>query len=280
MTYKTMLVILQNRTDAPRVLDFALPMAARHGSHVIGLHAEAIPMPVVSPLGGSIVEMTPAFQEDALERHKELKTFFRERAEAEGVAYEWRSFDNVSGDSAVSGIESARTADLVIAQQNDPNAESVRMSDVETLLFNTGRPLLLVPYTFSGRSSPFGQVILAWNGSKEAARAAFDALPLMKEAGKVEVLSVDARDTMYQDAAMAGSAIAQALARHGIDVTLKAEPSDGRSHGDVIANRLAESGADLLVMGAFGRSRLSEFVFGGVTRGTLRSMVTPTLLSH
>ena len=280
MTYKTVLVILQSRADAQRVLDFALPLAARHGSHVIGLHAEALPMPVVSPLGGPAVDFSATLQEGALERHRELKTFFSERAEAEGVAYEWRSYDNVSGDSAVSGIESARTADLVIAQQNDPNADSLRTSDLETLLFNTGRPVLLIPYTFAGRSSAFTKVVLAWNGSKQAARAAFDALPLMKEAGNVEVLTVDARDTLDQDAEVAGAAIAQALARHGIDVSLRAEQSDGLSHDDTIANYLAESGADLLVMGAFGRSRLTEFVFGGVTRGTLQSMTTPTFLSH
>ncbi|WP_028035023.1 universal stress protein [Chelativorans sp. J32] len=280
MTYKTVLVILQSQVDAKRVLDFALPFAARHGSHVIGLHAEALPMPVVSPMGGPAIDFNTALQEDTLRRHQELKRFFGERAEAEGVAHEWRSYDNVSGDSAVSGIESARTADLVIALQNDPDADSLRSSDLEALLFRTGRPLLLVPYTFSGRSEPFKKAVLAWNGSKEAARAVFDALPLLREAGRAEVLSVDARDTMDQDAEMAGAAIAQSLARHGIDVTLSAEQSNGLSHDEVIANHIAEANADLLVMGAFGRSRLAEFVFGGVTRKMLQSMTTPTLLSH
>jgi len=280
MTYKTLLAILQSEADALRVLDFTLPLAGRHDSHVIGLHAEAFPVGMASPLGAPAVDFSVLMQEDAQRRHEILRTLFNERAEAEGVMHEWRGFESVSGDSAVTGVESARTADLVIAQQNDPDADTRLRADVEALLFESGRPLLLVPYTFAGRSSPFKKVLLAWNGSKEAARAAFDALPFMKEAGNVEVLTVDARDTIDQDAETAGAAIAASLARHGIEVTMRADQSSGLSHDEVIANRLADSGADLLVMGAYGRSRLSEFVFGGVTRNMLESMTTPTFMSR
>lgn len=280
MSYKTILAILQSEADAPRVLDFALPFAARYGSHLIGLHAEALPIAMATPMGGPAVDFTMGLEAEADRRNSAMRALFSERARAEGVMAEWRGYENVSGDSAISGIESARTADLVIAQQNDPDADARKTADVEALLFETGRPVLLVPYTFTGRSAAFRKVILAWNGSKEAARAAFDALPLMKEAGKVEVLTVDARDTLEQDARLAGTAIAAALARHGIEVVTRPEQSAGLSHGDVIANRVADSGADLLVMGAYGRSRMSEFVFGGVTRSTLQTTTVPTLMAR
>ncbi|WP_309084556.1 universal stress protein [Chelativorans sp.] len=280
MTYKTMLAILQSRADAPRVLDFALPLAARFGSHLIGLHAEVLPIAIASPMGMPTADFTLAMQEDAKRRHEELRGLFTERASAEGVMQEWRGFENLTGDSAISGIESARTADLVIVQQNDPNADSRRTADVEALLFHSGRPVLFVPYAFPGRSEPVRQVLLAWKGSKEAARAAFDALPLMKEAGRVEILTVDAKDTLEQDAGLAGTAMAAALARHGIDVTTRAEQSAGASQAEAITNRMAAIGADLLVMGAFGRSRLAEWVFGGVTRDMLRTMTTPTFMSR
>ncbi|WP_159586604.1 universal stress protein [Chelativorans xinjiangense] len=280
MVYKTLLVILQSEADTPRVLDFALPFAARYNSHVIGLHAEALPIAMASPMGGPIADFSLDMEAEAADRHARLRAIFEERAKAEGLAAEWRGYESVSGDSAVSGIESARTADLVIVQQNDPDADSRMAADVEALIFESGRPVLLVPYTFKGRSVPFREVVLAWNGSKEASRAAFDALPLMKEAGKVEVLTVDARDTLQQDAGLAGAAIAASLARYGLDVTTRAEHSAGLSHGDVIANRLAETDADLLVMGAFGRSRLTEFVFGGVTRTMLQSMTAPVLMAR
>lgn len=280
MTYKTLLAILQGESDMPRVLDFAVPFAARHDSHLIGLHAEALPVAMASPMGGPIVDFSAQIEEDADRRQAELRARFEDRARAEGIAAEWRGYENVSGDSAITGIESARSADLVIAQQNDPDAEARVIADLEALVFESGRPVLLLPYTYKGGGASFKKVVLAWNGSRESARAAYDALPLMKEAGNVEVLTVDAQDTLQQDARMAGAAIATALARHGIDVTTRSEHSGGLSHGDVIANRLADTGADLLVMGSYGRSRVSEFIFGGVTRNMLQSMTTSTLMSR
>ncbi|MFC6486891.1 universal stress protein [Nitratireductor sp. GCM10026969] len=280
MTYRTLLAILQSEADAPRVLDFALPFAARHESHLIGLHAEALPVAMITPMGAPAMDLTHEAQGEADSRQAELRALFDERAQTEGVSAEWRGYENVSGDSAVSGIESARAADLAIAQQNDPDADARMVADVEALIFESGRPVLLIPYTWSGRSAPFKKVILAWNGSREAARAVFDALPLMKEAGNVEVLTVDPSDTLQQDAGMAGAAIAATLARHGIDVTVRTEQSAGLSHGDVIANRLSDTGADLLIMGAYGRSRASEFIFGGVTRSMLQSMTAPVLMSR
>lgn len=281
MTCKTILAILQSEADAARVLDFTVPFAARHGGHVIGLHAEALPIIVSAPLGGPVVAFNAGLEAETEARHSRMREIFNKRLSAEGVTGEWRGYESVSGDSAISGIESARTVDLVIAQQNDPDADARSTANVEALVFESGRPVLLVPYTFSGRSKPFKRVLLAWNGSQQAARAAFDALPMMKEAGKVEVLTVDAPDTPEQDANFAGAAIAATLARHGIEVTMRAERSAGDlTHADIIANRLADSGADLLVMGAYGRSRLSEFVFGGVTRAMLRSMTVPTLMAR
>lgn len=280
MTCKTILAILQSEADTPRLLDFALPLTARHQGHLIGLHAEALPIAVATPLGGAMVDLTEEMRAEAEDRHARLRALFMERTQAKGIAAEWRGYDNVSGDSAISGIESARTADLVIAQQNDPDADARMTADVEALVFESGRPVLLVPYTFKGRSAPFKRVILAWNGSKEAARAAFDALPFMQEAGSVEVLMVDPQDFPHQDTGLAGSAIATALARHGIDVTTHTEISGDLSHGEVIINRLADTGADLLVMGAYGRSRVSEFIFGGTTRTLLQSMTAPTLMAR
>ncbi|EIM77762.1 hypothetical protein A33O_01652 [Nitratireductor aquibiodomus RA22] len=280
MSYKTILAILQSEADAPRVLDLALPLAARHDSHVIGLHAEALPMVMASPMGGPVVDLSVDMQEETNRRHAVIRNLFNERARREAVGNEWRGFDSVSGDSAISGIESARSADLVIAQQTDPDAAGAMEANVEALLFESGRPVLFVPYIHKTREAEFKKIILAWNGSRQAARAAFDALPFMKEAGSVEVFCVDPQDTPRRDAAMAGTAIAAALARHDIDVTVKVEQSGGLSHGEVLDNRVADTGADLLVMGAFGRSRLREFVFGGATRTILQSMTVPTFMAH
>ena len=279
MTYKTILAVLQSKADAGRVLDCALPLADRFSAHLIGVHAEAIPVPYVTPMGFPDTDFIAASAEQNQQRSEEIKTLFDTRAGREGVSFEWQAMENVSGDSAVSALVAARASDLIIVQQADPDGNSGSHANVETLLFESGRPVLFVPYAVSVNCA-FKKVLVAWNGTQQAARATFDALPFMKEADSVEVFCIDPQDTPRRDASMAGTAIAAALARHGIDVTVKVEQSGGVSHGEVLDNRISDTGADLLVMGAFGRSRLREFVFGGATRTILQSMTVPTFLAH
>ncbi|WP_336056650.1 universal stress protein [Nitratireductor sp. CH_MIT9313-5] len=276
MSYRTILGILHREQSASALLDYALPFAARHEAHLIGLHARALPITAASPLGMPIIDPGLMHPEDA----SELRELFERRARSEGVLHEWRSYDTVAGDAAISGIESARSCDLVIAAQNDPEADAQEKSDLEALLFETGRPVLLVPHGSSHAAKAPARIMLAWNGSRQAARAAFDALPLMKQAGKVEILVLDTLDTLRQDADMAGNAIAEALSRHRIDVTIRTEESAGRSQHQAVNECVAKSGADLLVMGAFGRGRISEMIFGGLTHDMLRNMTVPTFMAH
>jgi len=275
MDIRTVLAIFHSESDTPRLLDFALPFAGRHQAHLIGLHAEALPVVLATPMEGPFLAVTNDMEQEAADRHARLRDMVEERARAEGVSLEWRGFDSISGDSAVSGIDSARSSDIVLVLQNDPN--SVASADLETLLFHSGRPVLFVPYNYSGQGTPFRKAIIAWNGSKESARAAFDALPLLKEAGTVEILTIDAPEG---SGGKDGTAIATALARHGVDVTVVARQSGKTAEADALSTTIMESGADLLVMGAFGRSRLAEFVFGGMTRNVLQSMTVPTLMSR
>lgn len=277
MDIRTLLAIFHSESDAPRLLDFALPFASRHQSHLIGLHAEALPVVLATPMEGPFLAVTNDMEHEAAERHARLRDMVEERARVEGVSLEWRGFDSISGDSAVSGIDSARSADLVVVLQNDP--KGIAAADLETLLFHSGRPVLFVPHAYTRNGATFQKVVIAWNGSKESARAAFDALPLLKEAGSVEILTIDAPDG-GGSGGKDGTAIATALARHGLDVTIMARQSGKMAEADILNAAIMESGADLLVMGAFGRSRLAEFVFGGMTRSVLQSMTVPTLMSR
>ncbi|GGA54525.1 universal stress protein [Nitratireductor aestuarii] len=277
MDIRTLLAIFHSEGDAPRLLDFALPFASRHQSHLIGLHAEALPVVLATPMEGPFLAVTNDMEHEAAERHARLRDMVEERARVEGVSLEWRGFDSISGDSAVSGIDSARSADLVVVLQNDP--KGIAAADLETLLFHSGRPVLFVPHAYTRNGATFQKVVIAWNGSKESARAAFDALPLLKEAGSVEILTIDAPDG-GGSGGKDGTAIATALARHGLDVTIMARQSGKMAEADILNAAIMESGADLLVMGAFGRSRLAEFVFGGMTRSVLQSITVPTLMSR
>lgn len=278
MPFKTIVAIIQSERDATRVLDVAIPFADRHESHLIGVHAEALAMPYTTAVGFPDTEFIQANSEMCKERAQKIQKAFLARIATAGVSFEWRSFESFSGDSAISGVESARCADLVIVSQGAPDAKEIA-ADIDSLIYEAGRPVLVVPHS-APLISTFRRTLVAWNGSREAARAAFDALPFIVEADSTEILVVDPIDTIAESKDAAGAEIAAAFARHGASVSVSVEESHGRSVDAVIHKKVVETGADLLVMGAYSHSWLREFLFGGVTRSVLQAGDVAILLSR
>jgi nucleotide-binding universal stress UspA family protein len=162
------------------------------------------------------------------------------------------------------------TADLVVASQYHDSIPAAAGYSPDELVLGTGRPVLIVPVL--GQLAPIGhRVLVAWNGSREAARAAFDALPLLQPGAELRFVAVDStRGNATLDA------IGRAFARHGFEATLSAiTRSGGRSVSEEILKVAREWGADLLVLGCYGHSRLRETVFGGATTRILRDMTLP-----
>ncbi len=279
MPYNTILAVLRGENDMERVINRAVSLAGRYESHLIGLHAEpSVNISYAAPMEIPDATVFEADEAKARERVSEIHDGFVRRCEAEGISYEWRPVKSMSGDSAVSAISSARCCDLIVAQQEGPGRED-DYDDLEALVFDSGRPVLFVPY-IEAEAKPIKTAIIAWNDTREAARAAFDAMPLLKSADTVEILTVDAENNAEQSATTAGAAIGTALTRHGVNVTLNSQTSSGIPIAAVIENRAADTQADLLVMGAFSHSRLREFLFGGVTDTVLKSMPCLTLMSR
>jgi nucleotide-binding universal stress UspA family protein len=280
MSYKTILAILDTVDNTTAVADFAFAIAAQTNAHVIGLHAETVAVvPLVAPMEIPDPVAVQALQDMARSQTVEIERIFRRKAEVEGASFEWRSLASSTGYGTAPLIESARSADLLIVSQADPSKPSDSHVDVDNFLFESGRPVLMIPFVLR-RPKPIKRVLIAWNGSKEAARATFDALPILQAADEVEVFSVDPVDNALQSAAVAGAQIAGALARHGVKVTLATSQSADKSASSVIENRLSDSSIDLLVMGAYTHSRLWQLIFGGTTRTLLQSMTALTLLSR
>jgi nucleotide-binding universal stress UspA family protein len=274
MSFKTILTIIQDNEGAERVCGCACAIAERFGAHLIGLHAETLPVPYVSAIGFPDTELIEATAEANRERTQEIAAIFTKATSDAGVDAEWQSLESFSSDPTHAGIAVARCSDLVIASQAAPEGPA---PDIGALLFDAGRPVLVLPHDAPCLSS-FRCVIVAWNGSREAARAAFDALPFIIEAERTEILCIDPADA--DGAAAPGADIAAALARHGADVTVHTEESAGRSADQVIVDRLAATGADLVVLGAYSHSWLRELIFGGVTRTAVQSMPVTTFLSR
>jgi nucleotide-binding universal stress UspA family protein len=277
MRFKTIVAILQNEQDAERVLDCAIPLADRFESHLIGIHAEALPVPYTSATGFPDTEFLQVSADMNRERAEKLQALFLGQIEKSGLSFEWRSLESFSGDSALTGISSVRAADLIIAAQRETGGDP--SADVDTLVYDAGRPVLVVPHE-GPLVTTFKHVLLAWNGSKEAARAAFDALPFIIEAEKTDILVIDPPDTLDDNPEAAGAEIAAALSRHGATVSVSVQKSGNASVDDVIQTRIAETGADLLVLGAYSHSWLRQLLFGGVTRTVLRTVPVAAFLSR
>ncbi|MDQ6433069.1 universal stress protein [Mesorhizobium sp. LHD-90] len=278
MSYKTIAVILQSREDTQRVLECAVPLAQAWGAHIVAVHAEPIPVAYSAAVGFPDVAVIETATEAAEERTKEVEAFFTHHVKAAGVSFDWHSLRSFSGDSAYTGATVARSADLVVAAQRNPDWASDDAPSIEGVLYESGRPVLVVPHS-GALTASFSRILVSWNGSREAARAVFDALPLIVEAEATEIFVIDPPED--DDVISAGaSALAAALSRHGAEVTVATEASAGRSVDEVIRDRVAATGADLLVLGAFSHSWLRQLLFGGVTRSVLHSMSVASFMSR
>jgi nucleotide-binding universal stress UspA family protein len=275
MSFKTIVAILQNEQDAGRVLDCAVPLATDFGSHLIGIHAEAMPVPYTSATGFPDTEFLQVSSELNKERAQALQALYVKRLEGSGLSFEWRSLETFAGDSGLSAIPTVRAADLVVAAQSEGGDAN---ADVGSLVYDAGRPVLVVPHA-GPVVTTFKTVLLAWNGTREAARAAFDALPFITAAEKTEVFVVNPPNAQ-EEVEGAGSEIAAALARHGAEVSVAVREAESDSIEEVIQARLIDTGADLLVLGAYSHSWLRRLLFGGVTQSVLRSGTVAAFLSR
>jgi nucleotide-binding universal stress UspA family protein len=280
MPIKTILAVLNSPDTADGVIETGVALSQKYGAHLIAVYAEApeqvfVYAPMEIPDPGAIM----ALQQAADERAKAIETKFTAIVEREGISHEWRKFRGLGGYSSSGVIDSARSVDMVLCAQFDENTPSAQRADIEDLIFECGRPVVVVPYITTS-AKPIERIVIAWNGSREAARAAFDAMPFLLDAKEIEVVSVDAKSSQSQTADFAGSELGVTLARHGIKVTVNNVESGGKPVGAVIENRASDFAADMLVMGAYTHSRIRERIFGGATSTLLGSMTTLTLMSR
>jgi len=284
MALKDILVHLDATERAGARLRLATELARQHDAHLIALHVIDLTLPAIvasEPSGGvMLAELLEDMRRIALADAARVEAAFRERVRTAGIQGEWRL---VEGSTPGQVALNARYADLTVLGQADPaggvdspgNAAAV----VEEVLFTSGRPVLLVP--FAGHFEAVGKrVLIGWNASREAARAVNDALPLLAQAELVMVLAVNPRRGLGGHGDQPGADIALHLARHGVRVEVQHAVAPEIGEADVLLNTAADKGADLLVMGAYGHSRLRELVLGGVTRSLLRQMTIPLLMAH
>lgn len=281
MGYRTILAVMDTAENARTLGEFTTSLANSFSAHVIGLHMEAFAaVPLVAPMEMPDPATVQAMQEVAQKETSDISAIFERKMASEGVSHEWRSFVSSIGYSSNSAVQSARCADIVVVRQTKAAAMSDSRAEFDSFLYESGRPVLLVPHVLQ-QPKPIERVLVAWNGSREATRAVFDALPFMIVAKSVEIFTVGREEGDDQSDTLAGTEIASTLARHGINVSVTSqEKAHGMSAEKAIEQRLFDNSIDLLVMGAYGHSRWWEMLFGGVTRSVLDKTTALTLLSR
>ncbi len=273
-TYAAVLAILAGSDSDAAVLDAASLVAGTDGRlRALSVRSDPVRvLPIVGEAGAAAaVELMTVLEQQSKERAARARSNFDSwRTKAMAMRAE---FQELEGHPSETAAAAARNTDLVVVARPRDEDEPMAASLVEACLFESGRPVLIVP-----RSAPatFGtSIALLWDGSRTAARALGDALPLLARARSVLVLTSGRLD----EEVPTGAAVAARLNAQGISAKARSlEPGDGEPAA--LATAASEAGCDLIVMGGYGHSRMREMILGGATRYMLATASVPVLMSH
>src|SRR6267154_104311 len=282
---KNLLAVIGDGNAGP-VLEAALLVARRFNSHIVGLHSLTTEYAVVfgGEMGFSISsEVDRTLEREGHERRDQARRLFSDVMNAKGVpigpvppghngpSASWREEDG--RQNAVVGMI-GRVYDLIIVEQPEKLA-SIAEATLEDALFESGRPVLMVPK----RSLPtLGETIaVAWNGSTETALTVALGMPFLKQAREVVVVAVGPQH--MPEPGPTGDELARTLERHGIDVSLRTAYGRQKAQGESFLKEAMEAGADLLLKGAYTQSRIRQMIFGGGTRHIIMEAKLPVLMA-
>jgi nucleotide-binding universal stress UspA family protein len=256
----------------------AVDLAGRLGAHLTGLSLAYDPItPAYSMAAPIPTDFMVSAREQAMAEAKEAADAFEALAVPAALAVETRISDVMVGDGFGGIIDHCKLTDLVVIGQDNPDQrEPLREVLTEAVMFQASVPTLLVPHA-GPPAFKADHAVIAWNGGSTAARAMRAALPLLQLAKKVTVVVVE---DGKRRADMAGADAATYLARHGFDVTVRTIMRQPTGIGLTLLGFVQEVGGDWLVMGAYGHSRIREFILGGTTASILKSMTVPVLMAH
>jgi nucleotide-binding universal stress UspA family protein len=256
---------------------YAISLAEAYNAHITGVAFAYDPPWPPSIMEGAVIDVYRTAKDDQQKKAKEAVDRFAQATKQSQLSAKPLVIEAslLAATDAFAAL--GRTSDLVVVGQPEPDGNATAQDMVETALFASGRPTLIVPYIQKSGFS-VDDVLCCWDGSRTAARAIGDSLPLLKKAKRVKVLTVVTGKFDEND--VSGADLATHLARHAINTEVVRIPAADIDVANAILSHAADTDASMIVMGGFGHSRLREFVLGGATRGLLESMTVPTLMSH
>ena len=273
---RDILVNISIGNDRDVAADYAISVARALEAHLAGVafaYEPTMPGTIFDGISASIVAAARA---ECRKAAKAAAERFEQSARGASLSMESRVLGaNLEGAADIFG-RLARRYDLSIVRQTDPKGQTEEHI-IEAALFGSGRPVLIVPY-IQKQGLKLDRVLLCWDGSRSAARAFADALPLLERSNNIDVITIATNGGNQGE--ISGADIAHHLARHRLKVELKRLVAPDPDVASTILSHAADTSADLIVMGGYGHSRLREFILGGATRGMLTSMTVPTFMSH
>jgi nucleotide-binding universal stress UspA family protein len=281
MDYKTIAVHVNESPHTLARVKLASRWASKFGTHLVAVAATGLPASYyLGGLSGEGAAIVPAYLDALKDRALTALAMSEAVAAKEGVqSFEQRMIEEEPG---VALCLQARYSDLLIIGQDDSEDQTIAQPSMvaEYVLINSVNPVLIVPH--SGEFATAGQrILIAWDGSMEAARAVHGAIPILQRASLVQVAVFDPIIGPSAHGEEPGADIALFLTRHNVRVDVSRHVTGGEIDiGNAILSHASDFGANLLVMGGYGHSRFREVLLGGVTRTVLKSMTMPVMMSH
>lgn len=255
---------------------YAISVARMFDARIAGVAMCYAPAILTNGMETVPVDLIETLRNESARAANEAISKFREAAAKADLPAEAQMVDTAAEGIPRTFGHIARTFDLAIVAQAEPQAASSTGLAAEATMFESGRPVIVVP-SIQTEGIKLGSIVVCWDGSRTAARALADAMPLLERAKSIEVINVGDGGREAQESL---AAVGRHLARHNLTASTKALAADGSDVANVILSHAADLSADLIVMGGYGHSRLREFVLGGVTHGILDTMTVPVLMSH
>lgn len=280
MGYKTILVSLNEVARLPQLLEAAKQLGTTFGAFVSGFYV--IPSVQFYPSVG--YEAMPQFfdgnQIHFKDNAKQVQESFEKAMAAEGLSYDFQLVNGATANVSDEVIARGHSADLILLSAANVDAPAgVEPDFVEQVVMAAGRPVMILPLKGELKFD-LSSVVIGWNRGREAARAAFDAMPLLQKAKSVSVVRLDPQRAPALEGKVVGINLAESLSRHKVKTEVVNIPSPSSDAGQSLLAIASERGAGLIVMGAYGHSRLREFIFGGATIHVMANLDRPVLMSH
>lgn len=277
MSYRSMLVHVDDAPASTARIEYAARLAQACGATLAGVYL--VPGTDMTPSAAAMLRadvVTRRLADFDEAQHAAERGFRAAMERASFGAIDWRAPAGPPVDAAVAH---GRCSDLFVLGQRDPAGPGFSEALVTNVLLSSGRPILVVPY--AGVPATLGEnVLVGWDGGREAARAIGDALPLLARAKRVEVIAIDDNADPDVGDRLSDERLRGWLRAHGVAADVVRQEAQDVGIGDWLLSCAADRGSDLMVIGGYGHARARERVLGGVTRTVLRSMTMPVFMAH